>query len=387
MAVTIHTSPQLYTPSDNPVEWVFSSNQTGQPNFSYIVEVYINGSLTGRHKVFPQVGARSFIDVSETTISTTSVATVPHTTLQKDAGNYQSCYIIVREYYGATPAYGASATSATIYTFKASLSNEERQAWDYTDFVPTATDKRFFTDSPNTLNIPVDKHYYLTIITNNMADRKMLITLKDSTGTLITSSETAIGTRRITQFNVGAQSIVDNTSVTQLQMDQAESVEISILETVGDTTVSETKIYIIDRDTCGRPSYFVWLNKYGAFDQFNFKHNRIYSSTVKSLTYGKPFGEWQGTEHVLDAANSGTLTYLKTAKDRLQVVSDFIDQEQQNYLVESMYISPLVYWSSDSYQRLEVLNSSYELQDDRYEEEFTEVVELALPNERKSVTL
>lgn len=387
MAVTIHSSPLLYTPSDNPIEWVFSSNQTAQPNFSYIVEVYVNGSLHSRHKKFPQVGARSFIDVAEIMTFSTPVATVPHTTVQKDAGNYLSVYIKVREYYGATPAYASDATSATVYAFKSSLSNEERQAWDYTDFVPTATDKRFFSDSPNGLNIPDNADYYLTIITNNMADRKMLITLKDSTGTLITSAEVAIGVRRITQFNVGTKSIVDNTAVTQLQMDQASTIEISILETVGDTTVSETKTYTIDRDTCGRPSYFIWLNKYGAWDHFNFKHNRIYSSDIKSLTYGKPFGEWQGNDHVLDSANSGTLTYLKTAKDKLEVVSDFINQDVQNYLVQSMYLSPLVYYVATAYQRLTITATAYELQDDRYEDEFTESVQLSIPNERKSVNL
>ncbi len=56
MSVIIETTPQDYTPSDNPVVWTFSSNQTFQPNFAFIVEVYINGTLAKEELVFLENG-------------------------------------------------------------------------------------------------------------------------------------------------------------------------------------------------------------------------------------------------------------------------------------------------------------------------------------------
>ena len=52
MALTIHDTPVNYTPSGNPVVWTFSSDQTAQANFSYLVEVYVGGTLRGRQQIF-----------------------------------------------------------------------------------------------------------------------------------------------------------------------------------------------------------------------------------------------------------------------------------------------------------------------------------------------
>ena len=65
MAVTIQQVPQLYTPSDSPIMWRFSSNQTGQANFSFLVEVYIDAVLDSRHIIFPEVGIYAHFDASE----------------------------------------------------------------------------------------------------------------------------------------------------------------------------------------------------------------------------------------------------------------------------------------------------------------------------------
>ncbi len=42
MAVTILTEPQTFTPSDNDIDCTFSSNQSGQANFAFLVMVFVN---------------------------------------------------------------------------------------------------------------------------------------------------------------------------------------------------------------------------------------------------------------------------------------------------------------------------------------------------------
>jgi hypothetical protein len=59
MAVTIYDEPQLIAPAGNPLVFTFSSNQTAQDNFSFIVELYINSSLHSTHQVFRQFNTLS----------------------------------------------------------------------------------------------------------------------------------------------------------------------------------------------------------------------------------------------------------------------------------------------------------------------------------------
>jgi hypothetical protein len=44
MAITFNQIPQVLTPSDNDVMFVFTSNQSAQPNFEFKVEVLVNSA-------------------------------------------------------------------------------------------------------------------------------------------------------------------------------------------------------------------------------------------------------------------------------------------------------------------------------------------------------
>jgi hypothetical protein len=65
MAITLYDQPQLIAPAGNPLVFTFSSDETAQPNFSFIVQVYINGSLRLTQEVYRQFNTLGRIDVSE----------------------------------------------------------------------------------------------------------------------------------------------------------------------------------------------------------------------------------------------------------------------------------------------------------------------------------
>jgi len=56
MAITIVNEPSPFWPICNDVEWVFKSDETAQPNFSFTIELYIEGALHSTHEVYPEVG-------------------------------------------------------------------------------------------------------------------------------------------------------------------------------------------------------------------------------------------------------------------------------------------------------------------------------------------
>lgn len=54
MAITINSSPNIYQSFHEDLWFVVSSTNTGQTNFKYVFDVYINGTLVSRVKSFPQ---------------------------------------------------------------------------------------------------------------------------------------------------------------------------------------------------------------------------------------------------------------------------------------------------------------------------------------------
>lgn len=386
MAITIHSSPATYTPSDNPIVWTFSSNQTAQANFSYVVEIYVNGVLDSRREIFPEVGARAHIDISEVMVYSTTPATVGQTTVVDDAANNIPCYIVINERYGTPPAYQASETSSVVRAFKASITNEEMDAWNPADYTVGSSASKFMTDRPNDLYIPMDKDYFLTIITNQAVGITLVFKLYEEDGTPIPGADVAISDSwEMAQFNIRSSYLVAETIIPQSSFDAAAYMEVYI-EEGGANIYSETKRYYFDREECGTHAHLVWLNRFGAFDVFNSTHNIIQSSDVQTFSYEKQFGEWQGTSYVLDSTRSGEVDYLKSTKDKLAVVTGFLNEDAQNYLT-GVYDSPMVYISGSTFKRVSTRQTAYTLQNDLYEEEFTQVIELSLPNARKSVRL
>jgi hypothetical protein len=153
MAVTIYDEPQKYSPSGNPLVFTFSSDQTGQENFSFIVEVYVEGALQSTHQVFRQFNTLSKFDCSgilSSTLESPLIVDGSLTTTYDSAIN--SYYVIVYEKYGSTPTIQASATSSTVNAFNGSLRHPEWINFDYltynSDTNNASSDILFMTNFP-----------------------------------------------------------------------------------------------------------------------------------------------------------------------------------------------------------------------------------------------
>lgn len=389
MAVTISSSPQNITPSDNPVTWTFSSNQSEQANFSYVVEAYVNGVLNSRHEIFPEVGSLAHYDMSSIMTVNTPVASPEHTTVVKSSSNTADCHIIIYERYGEPPTYHSSATSNNVVCFNASLSPEEFSEFSFMDYAAGGAGIfKFLTQNTNDLYIQPDKDYYLSFFPFGESELYVTFTLFEEDGTSIPGADIAIDPDFVSvQMNMRTSFMVAETIIPQEFFDAAAYMEVFITQDGGDP-ISETKRIYFDRSECGTPTHFVWLNVFGSFDVFNFSHNRVYTAAIQSFAYNKQFGEWQGSSFVYDPSNSGTIDYLKRTGKRMQAISGYINEQTQNYLVESMYSSPLCFISeSANMVRVKVEATAYELQNDLYEDEFTEVVEVSFPNAKYSQRL
>jgi hypothetical protein len=232
--------------------------------------------------------------------------------------------------------------------------------------------------------LPEGKDYYLNIITDEQTDIGIILDFYDSSNAIITSIDYNAATSfKITQFNLNSDNYLS--TLTQPVLDTVSYVNYYIAD-LGSSPISETKRMYFDRG-CDNGAELIWLNKYGAFDVYNYGHNLVASSEITAKTFEKQYGGWVDVNYVLDSSNAGVHSYFKTAKDKVKLISKYIDSDTQNWLVRSAYISSLVYMFDATRQMVNIASTSYEESNDRFIEETTEIVDLTLPNIRKSILL
>jgi len=65
MAITIESEPATLTTASNPCIFEFSSTNTGQDAFSFVVELTVNGTVHSYHQVFVESGTVGKFNASD----------------------------------------------------------------------------------------------------------------------------------------------------------------------------------------------------------------------------------------------------------------------------------------------------------------------------------
>ena len=369
MAVTINQEPQLISPVGNYLTFTFDSDQTGQANFSFYVEVYINSSFHSAHTIFPENSANARIDVSGI-LRTFVSSNIPSYSIEEDYSNALTEYaIIVYERYGTPPINQASATSSTLQIFNGSLRYPEFTLWNYQYYDPALIlDSLFLTDFPRTKKryVRFDENLYLASFCSTPAPITLFIELFDIAGNTIASDSYGLTQTDFTLINVGPQIIVGNTTITQNDFDQCYRYYVYIDYSGASNT--ETYFIYMDQD-CTRydPVRLLWLNKYGVWDSFTFKLLSQESTDVTSSRYEGEPGTWDGSAYKYTLSKGMNRTYHKHAVDKLLINSDWMKEGVQNWLVRELFESPVVYiqQSDGSVELVNVTNANYLLKQRR----------------------
>jgi len=362
MAVTIHQSPQSYTPSDNPVVWVFSSDQTAQTNFSYLVSVYIDGNLDSDNVVFPEDGIYAEFDASGIVSRNTQAPTINAEPID-DALNYCEVYIIITERYGNPPTSQADDTSDTVTCWKARITDEDFEVYDATDYVMSgAITVLPLTQFPTTINpkIRPDEFHRLMIITNDDPVTDVEYNLYDENNVVIvTDSVSGTFTNKISIVNISPSVIIAETTITLANFEACAYYTILVYPTTADPVT-----YRMDMNTNHRYDYAVrlhFLSMLGCVEGFSFDLIARESADVTSEGYQRKFGYISGNSFVFDSNRGTDIDIAKVTTKKLTVESDWLLQDEQNWLVENMYDSPMVFieQADGGLKRVKVTNTSY----------------------------
>ena len=375
MAVTIHTSPANWSPSDNPLTFRFSSNQTAQANFSYVVRTYYNATLISEDLVFPEVGIYAHWDASPIVKNLLNTPTRKQT-LWQNAGISGTVSITVYENYGTPPVNHASASSSTINIFKACLSDV---AWN--SFNPaTYQNLLFLTNYPRAENCYVQRgaDVYLNLIQN--ASNQLRIKLYEADGTLL-DSYTDTQNYAIAQINT--KTTLLNTECGFSNGDLVDAAYYTVQ--VG---TSEIFTFYFYDDYCGTIQSLQWMNEFGAFDSFVFAHNLDLSGNVTDRKYNRKYGGWSGASYTYDLEDSGEVRMGTQQKDSGTIYTGWITDTVQNWLTE-LYKAPrfvLIELGSEP-RPIRVTSNSFTFQRQRYEDLISESVQFDFVNNHKGISL
>ena len=348
MAVTITNSPQDYTTASNPVVFEFSSTQTAQTNFSFVVELQVNGAVHSYHQVFPESANFGKFDCSAILRTIVYSELVSDGTLDTAYTNAIATYKVrVIDKYGTPPVeIDAGTESSTFTVTNGSLRHADWIDYDYTVYdLNSVQDCLFLTLFPRTSKYfcGLDESMFVGSLMTNAQVSELNVILYDVTGATIASSFTnTLVAAYMLVTDVSPTSIVANTSITDANFSTCYYYEVQVQHNLAATEAF--KIYIDTECSQYTSRRLHWLNKLGVWESYSFTKYSEESSNIKTFDYQKNQGVWSDTNTFdYGLVNGSSFSGTKSVTDTMKVNTDWIKEEKHNWLMRSLLESPSVY--------------------------------------------
>ena len=372
MAVTINQLPSYeYKLSGNPLVFVFSSNQTAQPNFSYYVEVYIDAVLNSSHQVFPESGIYGKFDASQIVESELTAPSIP-TDINGVSGGALLCELKVYERYGTIPALQASELTGTISCIKGKLFMNDWINTDLDIYTVLNNGGGFLTQCPEFyLREGELLNYYFTVDSYS-SGYDISLTYKDSSGSTLNTQLISNSGYLLNAFSVGWD-ILDG----YYSLDSVSTVEVFI-ENI-DSVYSET--YVINILSCSvvDKERLHFLNQLGGVDSFTFDAVSKKSMTTQTNSFLTTQGGFNGSGYDYSTTNSQTGNYQVTSNTKLMLESNWVNEDIMQWLNDNLFTSPYILLETDNgLQRVANTSASVKYKKNRNDMAFNVVIELDL---------
>jgi hypothetical protein len=287
MSVTVERQPDNFQPVFNQNRWIVESNNTAQPNFEYICDVYVNAGSTyiARLKRFPDSDGYGDFDLSRVLSDYVSVTLADSSDngFNLHRNHYVNYVLKFGEIYNGTTYTNLTVTSTQVALMMA-LSFNQFYDYDYTEYqMEGVYYGNFLTNSPRTLKARRNGYAELHFLNiENAQVYELKINTYLPSGSLIGSYtianpyETVNVNNKWVSVGVGIYNLNNSTLSSGVQLvvdDDAGSYDVALYTQDGDRT-SEIITFEID-DTCNRyeGKHIKFLNRLGGFDTFFFSSN------------------------------------------------------------------------------------------------------------------
>lgn len=372
--ITIRQAPPTLAPAYNDANYVFTSTNVGQPNFKFVVDLYVGGVKVDRMFVPPHPTHLSGL---------ANVAPLLESRISKDIAfadnrilNNSNSYLTYT--LKAGEAYGSSGT--TIYPDLAQATGKYiwNGIYDFEDYIGYSSGTivangsspvNFLTNAPSSGTIEMDDNAWLywcdlnlqssyAYIVTRASDLSTLNTFKiDNKFTTteflrIVSGPANLNTIPNAQFTLGAQPILTG-------------VEHSYSIQIFDATNREiTKRYFYTlASNCSKyeKRRLIFFNKLGGYDTFTFNKLSKEKADIDRSNYKKNLGSYASANSFVYSKNDRANSQFHTKiKDKISLESDWITEEQATWL-EELLTSPDVYLDDGTALiPINITNGSYE---------------------------
>lgn len=114
------------------------------------------------------------------------------------------------------------------------------------------------------------------------------------------------------------------------------------------TVVSDTYYFYRQEDDCRYPTIrLTWLNKFGAWDYYNFNKKSINTLSADRTTYTQLKGEWNKTKFEHHGFRGGKKSFVNNVSENITLNTDYITETEAIWL-EELFISNDVFIVHDN---------------------------------------
>jgi hypothetical protein len=357
MAINILANPKDFAPVYNKMEYLISSTNFAEPNFAYLVDIYINGSGTKtvrlRIPVRPsdQYGKVDIHRVLESAL-TSDVGNPLGILGTYEAPNSALTYIVeFGEEYGTTVVqYPNEETDISRNAFNASLEKANFINWDVTEYELDGITKKFLTNAPDNHTVSINSHgwsYYKEATAIDF----FTVNTYDSAGSVISSFRidptTTSGAIQFVPSSPASLNNIDNANlISGVQPIIIDSVATYNIQAVGTiTNLSEVRTFVIKENCKYNVNTLIFQNNLGAFDNFTFYLGDESTTAIERKDMKVNVDTVVANDIVYSMNEREKVTYYTKNTPSLKLMSDWISEAESNWLLE-MFSSPEIYLQS-----------------------------------------
>lgn len=329
MAITINSAANSKAPAYNQLVYDISSNNTGNPNFNFVVDIYVGGNLITR-QLYPKQPSGSSVKVDVSPIVQNYVSyDLPQTSSGVLANHQANYYVQFGEAYdvsGVLTIYPDLTRHPNVSGTQAAFNS----VFDFEEFTPNimadynASGFGFLTTIPETITINPDDKLMLAFYDPNIVVNNIRIT----NGTSVDDSLAGLGSTNFYR-----------------RFDFSLLAEVGFSWSLGDYTyqfrnvsnaVLASGVIRVENYCSKYPKFRLhWLNKLGGWDSYNFGKVSQESISVDS----REFKAYQTLGY--NTSDRLITRYNTMVKDTITIQTDWISDNMADWF-KGLFESPIV---------------------------------------------
>ncbi len=355
MAITILANPKDFAPVYNKMEYLIESTNSGEPNYAYLVDIYINGSGTKTVRLrIPLRPSDSYGKVDIHRVLESALTSNVGSPIG-DAGTYNASdsslsYIVEfgeeYEVAGVLTQFPNEETDISRKAFNASLEKRPFINWDVTEYEMDGITKKFLTNMPDNNKVSIDSHGWLYYL-DDPAITYFNVNGYDSGGNFLYSTQIdATAATSDIQFVPSSPASLNNIDATNITVGSQPIINSNIasynIQARGVGLYSETRTFVIEESCKYNSNTLIFQNNLGAFDSFTFYKGDMSTTDIERKDMKVNVDNVVSNDIVYSMNEREKVTYYTKKSETIKLMSDWITEEESNWLLELMS-SPEIY--------------------------------------------